>query len=59
PVWIIVFLTLLGQPVSFFRSISIYSTARIIPALSLSSLLDEDGYSFASIINTLKQEGEQ
>ncbi|MDE4761167.1 conjugation system SOS inhibitor PsiB family protein [Klebsiella pneumoniae] len=36
-----------------------YNPERINHALSLNARLDEDGYSFASIINTQKQEGEQ
>lgn len=59
PVWIIVFITRGGQPFSVVCSMARYNPERINHALSLIARLDEDGYSFACIINTLKQEGEQ
>lgn len=47
-----------GQPFSVVRSMETFNPELISHTLALIACLDTDGYSFASIISTLAQEGE-
>ncbi|HDS8778844.1 TPA: conjugation system SOS inhibitor PsiB [Klebsiella michiganensis] len=57
--WMIVFVTRGGQPFSVVRSMEEFNPALISHTLALIACLDTDGYSCASIISTLEQEGAQ
>ncbi|MFK3708501.1 conjugation system SOS inhibitor PsiB [Klebsiella sp. NPDC088457] len=56
--WMVVFVTRGGQPFSVVRSMEEFNPELISHTLALIACLDTDGYSFASIISTLAQEGE-
>ena len=56
--WMVVFVTRSGQPFSVVRSMEEFNPELISHTLALIACLDTDGYSFASIISTLAQEGE-
>jgi hypothetical protein len=55
--WMVVFVTRGGQPFSVVRSMEAFNPELISHTLALIACLDTDGYSFASIISTLAQEG--
>ena len=57
--WMIVFVTRGGQPFSVVRSMEAFNPELISHTLALIACLDTDGYSCASIISTLEQEGAQ
>lgn len=57
--WMIVFVTRGGQPFSVVRSMEAFNPELISHTLALIACLDTDGYSCASIISTLEQEGVQ
>ncbi|HBZ7539189.1 TPA: conjugation system SOS inhibitor PsiB, partial [Klebsiella pneumoniae] len=57
--WMIVFVTRGGQPFSVVRSMEEFNPELISHTLALIACLDTDGYSCASIIRTLEQEGAQ
>ena len=54
-----VFVTRGGQPFSVVRSMEAFNPELISHTLALIACLDTDGYSCASIISTLEQEGAQ
>lgn len=55
----VVFVTRGGQPFSVVRSMEEFNPKLISHTLALIACLDTDGYSCASIISTLEQEGAQ
>ncbi|MCE1416799.1 conjugation system SOS inhibitor PsiB [Enterobacter hormaechei] len=57
--WMVVFVTRGGQPFSVVRAMDTFNQELITHTLALIACLDSDGYSFASIISTLAQEGAQ
>jgi hypothetical protein len=59
PRWIVVFVTRDGQPFSVVRVMDAFNPELITHTLDLIECLDAGGYSFASIISTLSQEGAQ
>lgn len=59
PRWIVVFVTRDCQPFSVVRVMDAFNPELITHTLDLIECLDAGGYSFASIISTLSQEGAQ
>ncbi|MGK6027492.1 conjugation system SOS inhibitor PsiB, partial [Klebsiella pneumoniae] len=57
--WIVVFVTRDGQPFSVVRVMDAFNPELITHTLDLIECLDAGGYSYASIISTLSQEGAQ
>ena len=57
--WIVVFVTRDGQPFSVVRVTDAFNPELITHTLDLIECLDAGGYSYASIISTLSQEGAQ
>ncbi|HBQ8666506.1 TPA: conjugation system SOS inhibitor PsiB family protein, partial [Klebsiella pneumoniae] len=55
----VVFVTRDGQPFSVVRVMDAFNPELITHTLDLIECLDAGGYSFASIISTLSQEGAQ
>ncbi|WP_121500734.1 conjugation system SOS inhibitor PsiB [Entomohabitans teleogrylli] len=59
PVWMVVFVPASGRPFSVISTLSDWAPEVISHTLSLTALLDADGYSQASIISVLAMEGAQ
>lgn len=57
PSWMVVFIPASGRPFSVVRTLSAWSPEVITHTLSLTARLDADGYSQASIISILTEEG--
>jgi len=57
PVWLMVFVSGNGHPVSVVRTLEEFNPQLIAHTLSLTDRLDSDGYSADNIIRTLAMEG--
>ncbi|MGR7043366.1 conjugation system SOS inhibitor PsiB [Klebsiella aerogenes] len=57
PVWMVVFVTASGHPFSVIRTLSGWQPELINHIVSLTARLNADGYSQASIISILTEEG--
>ncbi|QFI19966.1 conjugation system SOS inhibitor PsiB (plasmid) [Klebsiella aerogenes] len=57
PLWMVMFIPASGQPFSVIRTLSGYQPELVSQTVSLAARLDADGYSQASIISILTEEG--